>query len=216
MKYLVTFLTIALLFSCDKKQENKKQEQDDSKPLLSVVYEYSVIKNVRPIFKKDVEDWKELKYINEFLSRFKKVSPNEILSNALELEGLVKSLKDSVKPTLFDVASFNTRVNILYNETLRLSDMTTIPSIKAAEVNEQAEKIIEAFSAVNSKVSTILSKKRFEDAIEVDVKFIGLDSTKMDSVSRKSINLQRKEKEEAQEKLKSKDKIRNKLKLGKQ
>ena len=216
MKYLVTFLTIALLFSCDKKQENKKQEQDDSKPLLSVVYEYSVIKNVRPIFKKDVEDWKELKSINEFLSRFKKVSPNEILSNALELEGLVKSLKDSVKPTLFDVASFNTRVNILYNETLRLSDMTTIPSIKAAEVNEQTEKIIDAFSAVNSKVSTILSKKRFEDAIEVDVKFIGLDSTKMDSVSRKSINLQRKEREEVPEKLKSKDKIRNKLKLRKQ
>jgi hypothetical protein len=65
--------------------------------------------------------------------------------------------------------------------------MTTIPLINAEEVNEQTEKIIAAFSAVNSKVNSILSKKRFEDAIEVDGEFIGLDSTKLDSVSRKSV-----------------------------
>ena len=65
--------------------------------------------------------------------------------------------------------------------------MTTMPSINAEEVNYQTEKIIGAFSAVNSKVNSILSKKRFEDAIEVDVKFIGLDSTKLDSVSKKSV-----------------------------
>lgn len=187
MKHFFIFITFLFLLSCDKKQENNKQEQDDSKPLLSVVYEHSPIKGIRPIFKKDVEDWNELRLVNEFLSRFKKVSPNEILSNALELESLVKSLKDSVKPQLFNITSFNTRVNILYNETLRMSDMTTIPSIKADEVNVQAEKIIQAFSAVNSKVSSILSKKRFEDAIEVNTKFIGLDSTKIDSISKKSI-----------------------------
>ena len=65
--------------------------------------------------------------------------------------------------------------------------MTTIPAIQASEVNLQTEKILESFSAVNAKINTILSKKRFEDEIDVDVKFIGLDSTKMDSVSRKSI-----------------------------
>jgi hypothetical protein len=37
-------------------------------------------------------------------------------------------------------------------------------------------------------VNTILLKKHFEDAIEVDVKFIGLDSTQIDSVSKKAIN----------------------------
>lgn len=66
--------------------------------------------------------------------------------------------------------------------------MTFIPAIKATEVNVQTAKIISAFSAVNSKVNTILLKKRFEDAIEVDVKFIGLDSTQIDSVSKKAIN----------------------------
>ena len=65
--------------------------------------------------------------------------------------------------------------------------MTFIPAIKAVEINEQTEKILSAFSAVNSKVNTILTKKRFEEAIDVDVSFIGLDSTKIDSVSKKSI-----------------------------
>ena len=187
MKYLLTFLTIVLLFSCDKKQANSKQEQDAVKPLLSVINEYSSIIKIDTAFSKNIEEWEELKTVGEFLSRFKKVSPNEILSNALELKELVKSLTDSIHPQLFNTGSFNARVNILYNESLRLADMTTIPSINAEEVNYQAEKIIGAFSAVNSKVNSILSKKRFEDAIEVDVKFIGLDSTKLDSVSKKSV-----------------------------
>ena len=188
MKYLFTFLTIVLLFSCDKKQaNNSKQEQDDVKPLLSVINEYSSIIKIDTAFSKNIEEWEELKTVGEFLSRFKKVSPNEILSNALELKELVKSLTDSTHPQLFNTGSFNARVNILYNESLRLADMTTMPSINAEEVNEQTEKIIGAFSAVNSKVNSILSKKRFEDAIEVDVKFIGLDSTKLDSVSKKSV-----------------------------
>ena len=80
------------------------------------------------------------------------------------------------------------RINILYNETLRLADMTTIPAIKADEVHQQTEKIIDAFSAVHAKINTVLSKKRFEDEIGVEITFIGLDSTKIDSVTKKSIN----------------------------
>ena len=181
-----------VFFSCSGKKKQNLQKQD-VKPLLSVVKEYGVAEKVDTLFLKEVEDWAELKAVDNFLLRFKKVSPNEVLSNALELEGLVKSLKDSVKPVLFDVPSFIVRVHILHNETLRLSDMTFIPAINAAEVNLQTEKIISAFSGVNSKVNTILSKKRFEDAIDVDLNFIGLDSTKIDSISKKAINLKLKE-----------------------
>ncbi|MBT3741206.1 MULTISPECIES: hypothetical protein [unclassified Polaribacter] len=192
MKYFLFFLMFVVFFSCNGKKKQNLQKQD-VKPLLSVVKEYGVAEKVDTLFLKEVEDWAELKAVDNFLLRFKKVSPNEVLSNALELEGLVKSLKDSVKPVLFDVPSFIVRVHILHNETLRLSDMTFIPAINAAEVNLQTEKIISAFSGVNSKVNTILSKKRFEDAIDVDVNFIGLDSTKIDSISKKAINLKLKE-----------------------
>jgi hypothetical protein len=187
LKYLFIFLTLVLLFSCDKRQENTKQEQDDSKPLLSVVKRHAAIKKIDTAFNKEVIEWEEVQTVNNFLARFKKVSPNEILSNALELNDLVKSLIDSVKPQPFNTDSFNARLNILYTETLRLADMNSISAIKADEVNLQIEKIIDAFSAVNSKINSVLAKRRFEDAIEVDVSFIGLDSTKIDSVSKKSI-----------------------------
>ena len=186
MKYFITLLILLFIFSCDKKQETTIQ-QEDTKPLLSVENEFSSIKTINPAFAKDVEEWEELNAVNDFLARFKKASSKEVLSNALELKGLVQSLKDSIKPTLFNVASLDTRINIFNNETLRLADMTTIPAIKASEVTMQTEKILDAFSAINAKINTLLSKKRFEDEIDIDVKFIGLDSTKMDSVSRKSI-----------------------------
>lgn len=187
MKYYISaFLVVIIFFSCNKKQE-KNIENQEPKSLLSIVEKHPSFKKVKPLYLKDIEQWKELKAVDKFLTRFEKASPNEVLGNALELKSLVKSLRDSVKPKLFDNPSFKTRVHILYNETLRLADMTFIPAIKAKEVNHQTNKILEAFSAVNSKVNTTLSKKRFEDAIEIDVKFIGLDSTKIDSVSKKSI-----------------------------
>ena len=163
-------------------------QKQEIKSLLSVVKNYNFAEKVNPLFIKDIEDWEELKAVDNFLSRFKKASPNEILSNALELKELVQSLKNGIKPPLFENASFNTRVNILQNETLRLSDMTFIPAIKPEEVTMQTDKIMNAFSAVNSKVNSILLKKGFEDDIDLDIDYIGLDSTKIDSVSRKSIN----------------------------
>tara|TARA_B110000091_G_C13762892_1_gene452996 strand:- start:874 stop:1509 length:636 start_codon:yes stop_codon:yes gene_type:complete len=178
---------LLIFFSCNKKKQDNVQEQY-LRPLLSVPREFGATVKVNAMFLKDVEEWQELKAVDNFLARFKKVSPNEVLGNALELESLVKSLKDSVKPALFNVLAFKVRINILHNETLRLSDMTFIPAIKSTEVNLQTAKIISAFSAVNSKVNTILLKKHFEDAIEVDVKLIGLDSTQIDSVSKKAIN----------------------------
>tara|TARA_R110002072_G_scaffold298407_2_gene472330 strand:+ start:2169 stop:2792 length:624 start_codon:yes stop_codon:yes gene_type:complete len=189
LKYFSILLLFVFIFSCDKKQETTTQ-QEDSKPLLSVENEFSSVKGINPIFRKDVEEWKELNAVTDFLERFKKASPKEVLSNALELKGLVESLKDSIKPVIFNASSFDARINIFYNETLRLADMTTIPAIQAQEVNVQTEKILEAFSAVNAKVNTILSKKRFEDEIDIDVSFIGLDSTKIDSISKKAINQQ--------------------------
>lgn len=206
MKYFFTLLLICLFLSCDKKQETSKKQE--SKPLLSIVNEFSSTKKVKAIYNNEIQDWEELKAVESFLDRFKKVSPKEVLSNALELQGLVKSLKDSVTPSLFDNSSFKARVNIFYNEVLRLSDMTSIPSIKADEVNLQTEKIINAFSAVNSKVNSILSKKRFEDEIDVDLKYIGLDSTRIDSVSKKAIKKELLQRNDNNRKLDYKEKQR--------
>lgn len=181
-----------LLFSCGNKQEKTQQIQEE-KPLLSVVKKYKAPESIKPIFLKEVASWQELNNVNSFLKKFKKASPNEVLSNALELRDLVKSLKDSVTPAIFNTPSFKTRINVLNNETLRLADLTFISAIKTEEINVQVNKTIAAFSAVNSKINIMLSKKRFEDAIDVNIDFIGIDSTKIDSVSKKSINDKKKE-----------------------
>jgi hypothetical protein len=159
------------------------------KLLLSIVSEYSKIEDVRISFKKDIENWEEFNLLNSFISNFKKTSPNEALSNAIELKELVKNLKDSVIPEKFNIAPFNARVNILYNEALRLTDLTYISSIKAEEVNAQIDKVLNSFSSLKGKINTIITQKKFEEAIDIDMNFIGIDSTKIDSISKNSIEI---------------------------
>lgn len=188
MKNSIFILIFVAFFSCDKKENNVVVKQD-KKSLLSVSNTYKIVEKINPNFSAEISSWQELKAVDGFLLRFKKATSNEVLSNALELKALVQALKDNQKPALFNNDSFNTRVNILYNETLRLSDMTFIPAIKAEEVNEQTQKIMSAFSAINSKVNSILLKNKFEDEIEIDVRFIGLDTTKIHNASKNAQNL---------------------------
>ena len=46
---------------------------------------------------------------------------------------------------------------------------------------------MDAFSNINTKINTILAKMRFENEIDIDVTFIGLDTTKMDAFFNKPI-----------------------------
>ena len=170
-----------------KEQVQKTNSNEEDKSSLSVVKSHNSFETVISNYKENTESWKSLKSLTVFLDRFKKASANEVLSNALELKVLSKALKDSVKPDNFKIASLDARINIMYNESLRLADMTNIPAIKADEVHKQTNKIIDAFSSINLKINTVLRKQDFEDAIDVDVSFIGLDSTKIDSSSKKTM-----------------------------
>jgi hypothetical protein len=187
VKYIL-YIFLLLFFSCgDKTQE--KTEVIKKKPLLSIVNEHSKIGDVLISYKKDIENWEEFNLLNSFISKFKKTSPNEALSNAIELKELVKNLKDSIIPEKFNIPPFNARVNILYNESLRLTDLTYIPSIKAEEVNAQIDKVLNSFSSLKGKINTIITQKKFEEAIDIDMNFIGIDSTKIDSISKNSIKI---------------------------
>jgi hypothetical protein len=190
VKHTIYLLLSVILFSCG----NNKKETDNTlqeTPKLSIPVKHISVEAVKTIYEPEIENWQELKTVDSFLKKFEKVSPNEALSNALELRDLVISLKDSVKPEIFDTPPFQTRINVLHNEVLRLADLTFIPAITSEEVNLQVDKTIAAFSTVNSKINSILAKKRFEEEIDIDFDFIGIDSTQMDSISKKSINLKR-------------------------
>lgn len=187
VKKIYALLVLLIAYSC---QSNLQEDQKKpvAKEKSSVVVRHSLTTNIESEYVKEVEEWKEYKVLEEFMKKFYKTSPNEALSNALELKNVVISLRDSIKPTVFESPSFNARVNILYNEAERLADITFIPVIKKEEVNAQVEKIVQAFSAFNAKINTVLSQKRFEDDITISSDYIGLDPSKMDSISQKTIS----------------------------
>jgi hypothetical protein len=180
------------MLSCQKNQEQQKVKK--SKPLMRVIHAHTATENVLPMYLKEVKDWKELQAIDSFFVKFRKITPNEALSNAVELKDLIKQLNDSVKPANFKAPSLTARINILFNEALRLADLTEIGAIKAQEVNTQVDKTMAAFSNVNTKVNTIMAKIKFENEIDIDVSFIGLDTTRIEQVSKKSIILNPKKK----------------------
>ena len=102
------------LFSCGNKKTDRKKNTE-GKPKLSIAKQHVTYEKINAIFEKEVVNWQELNTVHSFIQKFDKVSPNEALSNALELRDLVKVLKDSVTPTIFDIPSFQARVNIFHN-----------------------------------------------------------------------------------------------------
>jgi hypothetical protein len=187
VKYIYLIILSVFVISCGNNQE--KEAIKKPKPLMSLVETHNATENINTIFLKEVKDWDELKAIDSFFVKFRKISPNEILSNAIELKDLIKNLKDSVKPKNFNILSLDARINILYTEALRLADLTEIGAIKAAEVNTQLDKTMTAFSNVAIKINTVLEKINFENEIDIEVTFIGLDTTKIDTISKKAIDL---------------------------
>ena len=184
MKYIYLLVLLVFTFSCQNNEG--KDAEKKPKPLMSIAEMHTATENVLSTHLKEVKDWNELQDIDSFFVKFRKITPNEALSNAIELKDLIKHLNDSV-PEKFKIPSLTARINILYNEALRLADLTRIGAIKAQEVNTQVDKTMDAFSNINTKINTILAKMRFENEIDIDVTFIGLDTTKMDAFFNKPI-----------------------------
>jgi hypothetical protein len=187
VKYIYLIILSVFVISCGNNPE--KEAVKKPKPLMSLVETHNATENINTIFLKEVKDWDALKAIDSFFVKFRKISPNEILSNAIELKDLIKNLKDSVKPKNFNILSLDARINILFTEALRLADLTEIGAIKATEVNTQLDKTMTAFSNVVIKINTVLEKISYENEIDIEVTFIGLDTTKIDTISKKTIDL---------------------------
>lgn len=182
--YYIIFFFIA--FSC-KKEDTAQQEKKVEKSEFSVSVKHNSIIPVKEKFKKDIENWEELRSLQTELSRLENISVNEALASASDLSGLAKSLKDSIIPNKFDKESFKARINIFYNETLRLADIYTIENITVKEANNQIEKVIATYSAVNTKINSILEEKELESLIDVNLDNIVLDTTKIDAITKKSL-----------------------------
>ena len=158
-----------LITSCKKKGEQK--EELPIKTEMNVSVKHTDYSKVNEKYIDEVEPWKEYFTVEDFLQELKNTTPIEALNNALELKTLTKQFKDSLNIETLKTPAFKARINVFENETLRLADMTFIPSISAHQVNNQVEKIMMLFSSINDKINTVYTKKKFDSEINLDSLF---------------------------------------------
>jgi len=171
MKQVLSFLLIILffIFSCNRsKSVQEVSENSDSLKVSSNRIVNTIDETLNPVARKAVLEWKEYKNVDEFIIKYYNISTTEALDYAEELSELVQLMKDSVRVELLKEKNISARFNVLHNETLRLADMATISSITDKEIIEEVEKIVEVYSAVNSKINTIYKAKELQNSLEVD------------------------------------------------
>ena len=164
MKYIIYSICALFFLSCNDGKINSKQAI--KKPQLSLIKKHVKISKIHAKYQPEIEEWQEYENLSVFLNQFASISPNDALNNSRELNDLAKNLVDSLKPVIFETPAFSARVNLLYNQTLRLFDMSSIPAIKANEVNNHIDKVLNAFSSINSKINTTLKQRELELSVE--------------------------------------------------
>lgn len=171
MKYIYPFLLIILLlgFSCNRdKKMAEVSEKSDSLKLDVNRIENRIGETLIPEAKEALAGWKEYQDVDELLLNYYSITTLEALSSAKELSGLVKLMKDSLSVEKLQKPNIIARINVLHNETLRLADMATIPSISKEEVKEEVSNIVSIYSAINSKINTIYQAETLQNELEVD------------------------------------------------
>ena len=165
IKKIIFLVLLILVFSCDKAVSKKNIEvARDSLASNTLKVNYPVAKlNMKA--QKLVENWDEYQNIDELLKQYQHITANMALLNAKELSVLSKQLKDSIRIEQLKIPAVKIRLNVLHNETLRLADMETIPSITEPEVIEENNNILDAYSALNLKINNIVNQENLNQEL---------------------------------------------------
>lgn len=170
--FILLFLTVA--FSCSNRTKITDSNlnsvdtliQSDKKNITSIGV------SLHPNTKKAIESWKEYQSVDAILTNFYAISNAEALSNAQELNGLVISLRDSIRDEKLMTPPVKVRINILHNECLRLNDMASIPAIAPEEVKATIQRVLDAFSSLNAKLNSLYSIDELEGELKLDPDFL--------------------------------------------
>jgi len=168
VKLLCFFLIVMSLGSCKK---NSPATPESDKMITDTIKDQKDIRNIGEILlpdsKKMVEGWNEYMQLDELLTKFYSISPNEALNLSNELSTITQQLKDSVTIERFKQPDVGIRMNVLYNHALRLNDMASISSIQSDEVKNEIQDILDAFSALNAKINNITKQEKLEKELEI-------------------------------------------------
>lgn len=180
MRFLTFLGIILVLVSCQEKQQTSTTVVEKSEH--SIAQKHKELTRLEGKALKKVDNWDEYESVGNFLEKFKNISPNEALNNSKELNDLVKSLNDSIKPEFLKSSALDARLNLLLNESMRLYDMSSISAITHQEVNLQVEKLLEAYSSLNSKINTLVKQADLDSQVD-DPKFSRILNLSNDSSS---------------------------------
>ncbi len=181
-KIFIAFLALTLFISACKNKEQKAKEVNDSSPVKnSLIKSEKPITKLNPASKEMIATWPEYQKFDELISQYQETSMNEALLNSIELSELARQLKDSVRIEKLDIPEVKIRLNVLYSETLRLADMSTIPTITEALVAQENNNVIDAYSALNIKINNMTSQDELNEEISTFVDEV-LDEPKQDSL----------------------------------
>ncbi len=171
---LVLIVNTVLFFSCT---DRSKQLQDEKVVVDSIPkpekdkYINSIGEMLQPRVKNIISTWSEYKRFEELVTRYYAISASEALSNANELSGLARELKDSIRIKDLETPELRARLNVLNSECLRLKDMSEIPAITDKEVAYKIQAILAAFSALNAKINSVYSISNLENQLALDPDF---------------------------------------------
>ncbi len=165
LKKVIILSLIIAITSCNKTDSKKNTEIVKDSLISNTIKVNHQITKLNPKANKLVENWDEYQKIDELLKQYQSISANDALLNAKELSGLSQQLKDSIRIEKLNNSSVKIRLNVLYNETLRLADMESIPSISEAEVFEENDNILNAFSSLNLKINNIVSQENLNNEV---------------------------------------------------
>jgi hypothetical protein len=183
IKNLFIFLiTVSVVFSCDNINSKKDLNSDhNEKPTSNIKTNHTIV-DLTPKAQKMIQNWKEYQNINEYIQQYEQISINNSLLNARHLSELAQQLKDSISIEKLNVPSVKIRLNVLYNETLRLADMATINQITETEVIRENNNIINAYSALNIKLNNIISQEHLNNEVNTFINEVVQNKTSYDTV----------------------------------
>jgi hypothetical protein len=151
---------VGAFFSCQSKEKQEVQET-----LIDEVQEVipgEIKKQLSVKAKDSLKDWVNFQKVTKEMERYTAVTKGQALENAKELSLLIKKVSDSIKVDELKRPDIKIRLNVLYNHSLRLNDMSTISSISDDEVSQEVANMLLAFSSINEKVNVIYKIAEFE------------------------------------------------------
>ena len=164
-KLVGLFAIFLVIISCKPAADTNVQAASSEEDTLNLQEEKdisSIGETLSPDSKKQVAAWPEYKQLDDLISNFYSISPSEALNLSKELASATSQLKDSIKIERYKQPDIAIRINVLHNYALRLADMATLEYIEPSEVKVETQNILQAFSALNSKLNNIYDQKKLE------------------------------------------------------